>query len=209
MGYFPFFVELENVPGLIVGGGTVALRKVEKLAPYGPRLTVCAPEIRPEIQRFPQVTIRRQPFQPQLLETARFVIAAGEPDLNRRVSRLCRERGIPVNAVDDRSHCSFLFPSLVRRGSLSVGISTGGASPTAAIWLRRQIEDLLPENFDAILACLDSLRTPVRQAVPEESRRAGCFARLFSSAIQAGRPLTEAEVQEILGEYTRNGRNDS
>lgn len=209
MGYFPFFVDLENIPGLIVGGGTVALRKVEKLVPYGPRLTVCAPEVRPEIQRFSQVTIRRHPFQPQLLDAARFVIAAGEPDLNHRVSRLCRERGIPVNAVDDRSHCSFLFPSLVRRGSLSVGISTGGASPTAAIWLRQQIEDLLPENFDAILSCLDSLRTPVRQTVPEESRRVGCFAQLFSSAIQAGRPLTEAEVQEILDKYIKSGRSGS
>ena len=53
MGYFPFFVDLEGQPGLIVGGGTVALRKADKLLPYGPHLTVVSPHILPELERIP------------------------------------------------------------------------------------------------------------------------------------------------------------
>ena len=137
MGYFPFFVDLEGQPGLIVGGGTVALRKADKLLPYGPHLTVVSPHILPELERIPGLTLSRREFSPADLDGMLFAIAATDDrGLNRRIAELCRERHIPVNAVDDREACSFLFPALVKRGDLSVGISTGGASPTAAIWLK-------------------------------------------------------------------------
>ena len=65
MSYFPFFMEMEGRPGLIVGGGTVACRKVEKLLPYGPRLTVVAPENAPEIAAVKGLTLLRRPFRPE------------------------------------------------------------------------------------------------------------------------------------------------
>ena len=166
MSYFPFFMEMEGRPGLIVGGGTVACRKVEKLLPYGPRLTVVAPEIAPEIAAVKGLTLLRRPFRPEDLEGMAFVISAAPP-VNRQVAELCRERHLPVNVVDDRELCSFLFPALVKRGSLSVGISTGGASPTAAIYLKEQIAALLPENFEELLAFLDSLRPMLKVEIPE------------------------------------------
>ena len=63
MAYFPFFVDLEGKRGLVVGGGTVALRKVEKLLPYGPRLTVVALEFRPEFRELQGVELLRRPFE--------------------------------------------------------------------------------------------------------------------------------------------------
>ena len=68
MGYFPFFMELEGREGLVVGGGAVAARKVQKLQLYGPRLTVAAPEILPEIAELPGVTLLRRAFAPGMLE---------------------------------------------------------------------------------------------------------------------------------------------
>lgn len=133
MGYFPFFVQLQHVPGLIVGGGTVALRKAEKLLPYGPKLTVVAPDICPELAALPSLTLVRRPFRGEDVGRMAFVIAAsGDRALNHRVARLCREKGIPVNVVDDKEACSFLFPALVKRGELSVGISSAIAIPAAA-----------------------------------------------------------------------------
>ena len=109
----------------MAGGGTVALRKIEKLVPYGPRLTVAAAEVREEILQTEGVTVLREPFQEYMLEGKYFVIAATDDrEMNHRISRLCRERGLLVNVVDDRQACSFIFPSLVKRGKLSVGIST-------------------------------------------------------------------------------------
>lgn len=197
MSYFPFFVEMEGLPGLIVGGGSVASRKVEKLLPYGPRLTVVAPEIAPEIASAEGVTLLRRPFHPEDLEGMAFVISAAPP-VNRQVSELCRRKNLPVNVVDDRELCSFLFPALVKRGSLSIGISTGGASPTAAIYLKEQISALLPENFQELLDFLDSLRPLLKAEIPQEPLRAKAFSRLFRSCMAAERPLTPEEVRAIL-----------
>lgn len=199
MSYFPFFVDLEGKAGLIVGGGSVAARKVEKLLPYGPSLTIVAPEIRPEIAAQP-VTLRRRPFEEGDLENTSFVIAAATPAVNHRIAALCNVRGLPVNVVDERSSCSFLFPALVKRGNLSVGISTGGASPTAAVYLKKQISALLPENFEELLDFLESLRPALKAEIPAEHQRSKVFAALFSACMGAGRPLTDAEVRAMVEE---------
>ena len=202
MAYFPFFVDLSGQRGLIVGGGTVALRKAEKLLPYGPALTVVAPEPVSELAALP-VELTRREFQPEDLDRADFVIAATDDENeNHRISALCRGRNIPVNVVDDKAACSFLFPALVRRGNLSVGVSTGGSSPTAAIWLKEQIEGLLPEQTEEILTWLEAQRPLLKERLPNQRARAACFARLFAACLALGRPLTEQERERELGEDT-------
>lgn len=185
-----------------MGGGTVALRKAEKLLPYGPELTVVAPEPVPALTALP-VTLERRRFRETDLEGAGFVIAATDDrEENHRISALCRGQNIPVNAVDDREACSFLFPALVRRGNLSVGISTGGSSPTAAVWLKEQIEGLLPEHTEEILTWLEGQRPMLKERLPHQRERAACFARLFAACLALGRPLTEQERERELGEDT-------
>ena len=184
MGYFPFFMELEGREGLVVGGGAVALRKLQKLLSYGPRLTVAAPELLEEIEALPGLTRLRQTFAPAMLEGKRFVIAATDDrEVNREIAALCRERGIPVNVVDDKEQCTFLFPALVKRGDLTVGVSTAGASPSAAAWVKRRVLAAVPEDFGEMLDYLASLRPMVRERVAEENR-AAVFARLFSDCME-------------------------
>ena len=198
MGYFPFFVDLEGREGLVVGGGAVALRKLQKLLPYGPRLTVAAPELLAEIEALPGLTRLRRSFAPAMLEGKGFVIAATDDrEVNRGIAALCRERGIPVNAVDDKEQCTFLFPALVKRGDLTVGVSTAGASPSAAAWVGRRVSERLPEDFGELLDYLASLRPMVRKRVAEENR-AAVFARLFSACMEEGFPLKEAALAAVL-----------
>lgn len=198
MGYFPFFVDLEGREGLVVGGGAVALRKLQKLLPYGPRLTVAAPELLAEIEALPGLTRLRRSFAPAMLEGKGFVIAATDDrEVNRGIAALCRERGIPVNAVDDKEQCTFLFPALVKRGDLTVGVSTAGASPSAAAWVGRRVSERLPEDFGEMLDYLASLRPMVRERVAEENR-AAVFARLFSDCMEQGFPLEEAALAAVL-----------
>ena len=153
MAWFPFFIQLEGARGLLVGGGRVACRKAEKLLPFGARLTVVAPEICAELAGMAGLTLCRRPFADSDLDPAPdFVIAAaGDRALNRRIAALCKARRILVNVVDDPAGCGFYFPALVQRGRLTVGISTGGASPTAAAWLRRRLEAELPPGFARVL----------------------------------------------------------
>ena len=196
MPWFPMFVDLTGRPCLIVGGGTVAARKAEKLRPYRPALTVIAPEFVPG---FTDCTLLRRPYRPGDEDGMALVIAAtDDPALNHTISAACRTKNIPVNVVDDKEYCSFLFPCLVQEGELSVGISTGGASPTAAMWLKNQITDLIPEHFDHILAWLEEQRPQIKSEIPDETARGALFAALFSACLERGRPLTREELEELL-----------
>lgn len=199
MAYFPFFVELDGQEGLIVGGSAVALRKIEKLLPYGPRLTVCAPDISTEIRAIPGLVLLERAFDPEFLEGKAFAIAAtDDPEVNHLISRLCRERRIPVNVVDDRDYCTFLFPALVKRGGLSVGISTGGASPSAAIYWKKRIDALVPEDTGGLLDYLNGLRERVKQTVSDEMARSEILSILFHTCVENGWPLSDETLDSLL-----------
>lgn len=198
--FFPMFVPLEGQRGLVVGGGAVALRKLEKLAPYGASIRVIAPQILPEIEAMPDVEPVRRAFQPSdLHEDWAFVIAAtDDPHTNHLIAGQCNQHRIPVNVVDDPAHCSFLFPALVQRGPLSVGVCTGGASPTAAIWLKEQIEAMTPERLEDILLWLHAQRPAIKARIPEEGARAAALRRLFAACMEKGAPLDDEETEGLL-----------
>lgn len=202
MGWFPFFIQLEGARGLLVGGGRVALRKAEKLLPFGAQLTVVAPCFCPPLAALPGLTLCRRAFADSDLSPAPdFVIAAtGDRALDRRIAALCRARRILVNVVDDPAACGFYFPALVQRGRLCIGISTGGASPTAAAWLRQKIEALLPPGFDGILDRLASRREAVKAEGGSEAKRAERLQQAFALELAAAEaPHAPAAARENAG----------
>ncbi len=200
MPYFPMFTDLMNKPVLIVGGGSVALRKAQKLAPYGAELTVVAPRILPELAALPKVKPRRRRFFPfDLHPRPALVIAATDQEaVNRRISVLCQKRHIPINAADHPSLCSFLFPALIQQGHFSAGITTGGASPAAAAYFKELLREQLPEHLDELLSWLESLRPAVKAAIPEQQKRAEVFRELFYACMAKGTPLTDEELKSML-----------
>ena len=172
MRSFPFFTDISGWNCLVVGGGKVAQRKVEKIQPFGPQVTVCAPVINEELCLFPGIKTLKVPFSEQMLDEADMVIAATDnPELNHKISGLCRERKIPVNVVDDREFCSFVFPALITRGSLTIGVSTGGASPLAARKVKEIIERALPDHLEETLEHLESIRPAVKKKYATEKER--------------------------------------
>lgn len=200
MGCFPLFIELAGRPCLVAGGGKVALRKVQKLLPFGPHITVVAPSVCPQLAAVPGVRFVRRRVRVGDLRRQTLVIAAtDDAALNRRIAAACRARHIPVNVVDNPDAGSFIFPALARRGPLTVGVCTGGASPVAAAWVKRQIEAVLPEEtFGPILTWLADCRQPVKAALASETTRAALFARLFDTCMEKGRPLTDEEFAALL-----------
>lgn len=209
MAYFPFFTDLEGQQGLIVGGGKVAFHKARILMEYGPRLVVTAPEVVAGLAMLEgQIEIRRREFGPEDLTGCAFVVAAaGDPLVNRQVSALCRERRIPVNVVDMKEECSFIFPALVRQGDITVGISTSGSSPAAAQYLKQAVQSVIPDCFEELVEQLGRYRSYVKERVDSVEIRSAVLKELAAEGIANGGHLDDSLVDRIIHKQGGGDRN--
>ncbi len=205
MAYFPFFVDIGGQKGLIVGGGKIALHKLQKLLPYGPILTVVAPEISVAMEQITlenDICVIKRPFEKSDLTGIYFVIAASDQaNVNAEIGRLCKERGIFVNVVDNKKECSFLFPSLVKAGNLSIGISTEGTSPDVAAELRSRIASMIPADIDAILTYLGNLRPLAKTYIKDDSKRAFFLKDMAKVCMDSNAVFNEQETMHRLESY--------
>ena len=195
MSYFPAFLDLDGRSCLLVGGGQTAARKLRRLIKAGARVTVVAPEVDDEIEALAatgSVTLHRRPFLADDV-TGRAVVqsATGRETVDRRVSEAAQAAGIQVNVVDRPALCSFIVPSVVRRGRLVLAISTGGASPALAKWLRIDLERRYPPEMGKLLSRLARGREQVKKKVPSFNRR----RQLYEKAMKAYFYILEKELK--------------
>lgn len=199
MSYFPFFMEIKEKHCLVVGGGTVALRKIEKLLPFGVQITVVSPAFCTEIEALAGILRIRRKFQPTDIAGKLFVIGATDDEaVNQQIADLCREKNIPVNIVDDPKKCTFFFPALVKQGEFVAGFSTGGGSPLAAQYIRKKVEDAVPDGFDRVVEVLAAVRERVKREIPDIKKREKVFKEIFALALEKEGNLTETEFEEII-----------
>ena len=138
---YPVNVDLEGRRALVVGGGPIALRKVQGLLAAGARVTVVAPEAVAGIATHDRIRWHRRAYRRGEVASYRVAVTAtGRPEVDGQVYRDGEAAGVLVNAADDPEHCSFTLPAIVRRGSVTVAVSTDGRSPALAAWLRRRLE---------------------------------------------------------------------
>ena len=215
-GYFPFFVDIAGKNGVIVGGGKVAARKLEKLLPFGPNLTVIAPRVEECVRAWEKSADKdrarpcrfvERKWEPADLEEADFVIAATDDDeQNGRVSDLCRAGRILVNVVDDKEKCTFLFPALVRRGDLTIGISTGGKSPAAASLIRKETESALPPGIGEVIDLMGQIRPKVLELEASQEEKKDILESLFCYCARREGKVTLEELERRL--YEKNPNRD-
>lgn len=156
---FPVNLNLIGRPVLVVGGGRIAYRKVQQLLAAGGEVTVLAPEILSDFDDLPVVQLKRA-YEPGDAASFRLVITAtGNTPVDQQIFDECEERGIWVNSADDPQRCSFTLPAAFRRGPVMVAVSTGGASPALASFLRSELETLIGPEFAEIAARLAAQRT--------------------------------------------------
>lgn len=210
MGYFPFFMDLTKRKGVIVGGGTVAARKIEKLIAFGPELTAVAPVFSDSVCRLEKrlqhgnaqeasLTLVQREVVREDLKNAAFVIAATDDEaVNARIAAWCNDEKIPVNVVDDREKCTFFFPALVKEGPLTIGISTDGKSPAAAGYVRKEISQHLPEGLGVTIELLGQLRPEVMEMGVDQESRADILEKLFFYSLRKNGEVTLSELRELL-----------
>jgi precorrin-2 dehydrogenase/sirohydrochlorin ferrochelatase len=175
MDLFPIFLKLAARPCIVIGAGNLAESKIDSLRAAHARVTVIAPEARPNIVGLAAggdiEWLQREYVEGDLTGQFMVVAATNRPDVNRTVYKEAIEKNILCNSVDDPPFCDFYFPSVVRRGDLQIAISTAGASPALAQRLRKEINAQLPLDAGDWLTDLGNLRREVTQMEPLNEER--------------------------------------
>jgi precorrin-2 dehydrogenase/sirohydrochlorin ferrochelatase len=189
MRTYPMFVSLEGRHCLVVGAGQVGLRKLASLLDCGAAgLTVIEPaepsQALHELAARPGVTLLRRGFEPGDLDGVFLAIAAtSDPDQNLRIGSLCRQRGIFCNIVDSPELGSFLVPSSVQRGDLTIAISTGGRSPALTKRIRKDLQERFGEEYAGFLKLMGQLRPMLLALGRPSGENAAIFRRLAGSRL--------------------------
>ena len=166
----PLFLRVAGRKVVLVGGGPVAVGKHAALRAAQARITVVAPAVEPAL-RCDGTELIERPFVPADLDGAWLVVAAAPPEVNRAVLAAAEERRLFVNAVDDPGAATAYAGGVVRRGPVTLAISTGGEAPALAGLLREGLEAILPEDLEDWLATARAVRPAWREAAVKMTDR--------------------------------------
>ncbi|MHB1844542.1 MAG: precorrin-2 dehydrogenase/sirohydrochlorin ferrochelatase family protein [Deltaproteobacteria bacterium] len=173
---YPVALQLAGWPVLVVGGGPIALGRIRGLLDASALVRVVASEAHPELHELAgqgRVTLALRPFQESDVAEVRLVFTAtSSPEVNRAVVVAARARGILANAADVPALCDFTVPAVGRRGALTIAVTTGGQSPTAAKAARDAAMDALGPEYGELTSLLSRLRQRIPRAQRLESLRA-------------------------------------
>ena len=206
MPHYPINVNLAHRRCLVIGGGSVAERKVETLLEFGAEVTVISPDITPLLSQLASSSSIQHILASytsdlsDLSDTSDrpFLVFAATDDreVNKRISADCQSRGILVNVVDDPELCTFYVPAIVQREDLIISISTSGRSPAMARWLRERLEATLGSEYGQLADVLGSLRSEVKAKYRDPGDRNQAYLRILNSDILD--LLAEGKEQEAL-----------
>jgi precorrin-2 dehydrogenase/sirohydrochlorin ferrochelatase len=186
-GYPIILVDLANTPCAVIGGGEVAARKVAALRQAGARPVVISPALCQPLRRqvmAHEIDAVEREYRPGDLAGVRLVIAAtDDPQTNEAVWHEARSAGCLVNVVDDPARCNFYVPATVRRGALTLSVSTEGRSPSLARRIREALEAQFDPAYEAYVDLLGGLRLVVQEQIADPARRLQLWSALLDSDV--------------------------
>lgn len=204
MPYFPMFINLENKKIIVLGGGKTALRKVNSLLYFNARIAVIAPKICDELKMVRGIMIHETNLTMDVLDTADIVVAATKrEDINAKIAAYCNQRNIPVNVEDNQELSSFLFPGVVVRDDLVVGITTGGSSSGIAKEIRNMIDRLIPFEYGNLTKKMAAYRQIVSINIQDPYRREMALDELVKTAINHKYVLDDKKANKIIEKYSK------
>ena len=181
--YYMACLDLTGRSVLVVGGGRVALEKVEGLLASGAEVTVVAPQVVPELLEL-GVTLIRRGYRTADLDGRFLVVAAtSTTSVNRRVFHEAEERALLCNVVDVPELCSFILPAVHRQEPIAVAVSTGGASPALAQHLRDRIAAVVGPEHAELAEKLRALRPYAKSHFATYEERKAYFAALVAEEL--------------------------
>ncbi|MFK8024640.1 MAG: bifunctional precorrin-2 dehydrogenase/sirohydrochlorin ferrochelatase [Ilumatobacter sp.] len=162
---YPIFLDLDGVLVLVVGGGRIGARKAEGLIAAGASVRLVAAVVSDFVDRSTMVEVREKPFDASDLDGVRLVVTAtGDHDVDQEISASSRARSIWTNAADQPVDCEWILPAITRAGRVTGAISTDGASPALAGYLRDRLAEMLDDRVAEIADILAAERKAVQAA---------------------------------------------
>lgn len=163
MSFFPLYMDMQNLKVLVLGGGTIATEKIEKLLDFTKEITIIATEVSAKSDRLIDehaLTLYRRAYKKGDIEGFDIVIVATDTvDLHKAIYAESRGSRILVNSVDNAAYCDFIFPSYMQKGDLTIAFSTGGTSPAFAKQIRHYFEKVIPDSVEEFLEKMKGLRS--------------------------------------------------
>jgi precorrin-2 dehydrogenase/sirohydrochlorin ferrochelatase len=205
--YYPVFLDLRGRLAVVVGGGSVAERKIATLLEYGADVVCVAPLVTPGVDALVAQGLieheERGYVRGDLAGAFIVVCATDSTEVNRAVYQEAEGLGCLVNVVDVPELCNFIVPSIVKRGPLQIAISTGGAAPVVAKQMRRELETHYGEEWECYVRLLGQVRClvmervpggePVRKPIFEAIAASDLFDRVMSGACP--------DAEDVFGEF--------
>jgi precorrin-2 dehydrogenase len=206
VGYYPIFLEMKGRRCVVIGGGTIAERKVEGLVAAGANVTVISPAITDGLRGLlTQGAIRHVAREYRAGDRAGYdlvFVATDNSEVNAAVSSEAQSLHIWVNSTDDPDHCDFILPAVIRRGDLAVAISTGGVSPAATRAIREELDEYFHEDYASFVQIAGQVRKELREksVFPDPSKWNRALRGDFRRLIKEGK-LVQAKdlLLETLG----------
>jgi len=185
--YYPVYIEMRAQPCTVIGGGKIAEGKVDGLLAVQAQVTVIAPELTPHLQQLAeqkQITYIPRKYQSGDLSGAFMVICAtDQAEINHQVWQEASANHQLVNVVDDTSRCNFIAPSILRKGDLTIAISTSGKAPALAVRLKERLQRELGSEYERFLELAGKLREPLAHYIPDFETRKALWYQLVDSEI--------------------------
>lgn len=212
MTYFPISLDLKDRPVTVIGGGHVAEGRVQALLDCDARVTVISPEVSEKLKSLSDagmIHLRLRAYQSGDLADSWVVLTAtNDPKVDAAAWHEARARQIPINVADDPSKCDFIMPSILRRGDLTVAISTGGASPALAARLRRRISAIVGPEYGKLLDVLGRVRSRLKESVPDNEERKQLHYRIVDSImlhriLELDIATIESRIDDIIHEASK------
>jgi precorrin-2 dehydrogenase/sirohydrochlorin ferrochelatase len=209
MLYYPIFLDMNNQKVLVVGGGTVAERKIQNLLRYGCQIYIVSPHLTPRLNQLvaeKKIYYLSHEAPGKALDEAFMVIAAtDDPEINSQIASQAKERGLLINAVDQPGDCNFIMPSIVQRGDLQIAISTAGKSPALAKRIRKEMEVTFGPEYASLIELLGLLRIRLLAQENLSSENRVMFEKLVNSNLlelikKANVHGVKNTLESILGE---------
>jgi precorrin-2 dehydrogenase/sirohydrochlorin ferrochelatase len=185
MGYLPIFIDVSDRTCVVIGGGEIAERKTRSLIEGGANVVVISPKVTAGLAAMNHAGAVRhlaRTYRPGDLAGAWLAFdATGDDATTLAIVAEARERGVPINVADEPERCTFIAPSVLRRGGLQLAVSTGGASPALARRIREELEGQFGREYELIVELLARARQWLRMHEPDQAERARRLGMLVHS----------------------------